>query len=68
MPGTYDWPTGETGNAITIDEGGFYSVTIQNECGDYYHTLTVEDQVCGCDVYVPNVFSPNGDGKTDDRA
>jgi len=65
ITGNYMWSSGETSNNISISAGGVYSVSIQNDCGLLHHTFEVTSEVCDCNVYVPNVFSPNDDGNND---
>jgi gliding motility-associated-like protein len=59
----YTWNTGATGPSITITEGGNYTVTVSNFCGNYSETATITAILC--DFEVPNVFSPNGDSAND---
>lgn len=56
------WSTGEVGNKIIITNPGTYSVTVYTGCDSIYDTFTIVDGGC---FYVPNVFSPNGDGNND---
>lgn len=62
---TYLWSTGETGPRIAPTESGLYSVDITNPCGAITDQANVDIHKCECHVWVPNAFSPNGDGKND---
>ncbi len=64
-PGNYVWSTGASGSAISIQTPDLYTVTVTNGCGVFTHTFRVESETCTCDIYVPNVFSPNDDGIND---
>ncbi len=59
----YTWNTGETGDMIQVSESGNYIVTVSNSCGSHSDTASVQFIVCDLDV--PNVFTPNGDGVND---
>lgn len=68
--GSYFWtPTDQTGDTITIDpvNPGFYTVSVEkNGCTSverYFEVDLLES--CGCTLEIPNVFTPNGDGKND---
>lgn len=61
----YLWQDGSQSPIYTATKAGDYSYTITNYCGTAYGLVHVLTQVCNCDIAVPNVFSPNGDGIND---
>jgi gliding motility-associated-like protein len=63
---TYLWNTGQTDTAITITEDGLYSVTVTNPCGTATASKEAVFEKCVCHFYLPNAFSPNGDGVNDE--
>lgn len=63
---SYNWSTGEKTPNIVIDQEGLYQITLSNGV----HCTTVDSVHIKnyCDVtyiYVPNTFTPNGDGLND---
>jgi gliding motility-associated-like protein len=57
------WSTGETEPTINVTAEGNYIFTISNICETM--TDSVYITVKNCDIEMPNVFSPNGDGIND---
>ena len=69
-PFIYNWDLGLTtsGNTANNLEVGSYSVTVMDSTGcSSTFTTTINDFGLDCDyhIYLPNVFSPNGDGEND---
>ncbi|CAN5818712.1 hypothetical protein BH11BAC7_BH11BAC7_12280 [soil metagenome] len=62
---TYQWNTGANTTAILITETGTYSVTATNECGTTSDSIYITLKECDGDPFIPNAFSPNGDGQND---
>jgi gliding motility-associated-like protein len=58
----YLWQDGSERSRFIIEDPGTYSVYASNICGDASDTITIDYRNCECDIFMPNAFSPNGDG------
>lgn len=62
---SYVWQDGSTQPYFTVTQNGTYTVTISDGCGAAQAQKTVQFVKCDYGVYVPNAFTPNGDGHND---
>ncbi len=59
---SYLWNTGSTSPAIDVKTPGVYNVTVTTACQSIEQTVEVAmNKDCNHQVFIPNVFSPNGD-------
>jgi hypothetical protein len=58
----YLWSTGHSGNSLLVNTGGSYSLTVSNVCGVNELFFEVVQKDCPCRVWIPNAFTPDGDG------
>ena len=63
----YQWDDGFEGAERLVTSPGLYSVQVSDECSSLQLPVQVrfEREIAGDLFYVPNVFSPNGDGHND---
>lgn len=61
----YLWSTGETNPVETFTTEGLYIINATNNCGTSSDSIYVSTVDCSCFIGVPNVFSPNNDGRND---
>jgi|GEM_PF-6576005 len=61
----YLWQDGSEKSRFIIEDPGTYSVFASNVCGFDTDTISIDYRNCACDIFMPNAFSPNGDGHND---
>jgi gliding motility-associated-like protein len=58
------WSTGIVADSILVERSGRYSATLLHPCGAVQDGIDVRFEDCR-EMYLPNAFSPNGDGVND---
>jgi gliding motility-associated-like protein len=62
----YEWSNGETSRIIFITQQDIYKVLVKSESGCPLRNLTFNTIVaCNTKFFIPNAFTPNGDGRND---
>ncbi|MBS1669109.1 MAG: gliding motility-associated C-terminal domain-containing protein [Bacteroidetes bacterium] len=62
---TYLWQDGSTQPIFKVSQAGTYTVQVTDVCGTTFDSSLVAYENCACNFYVPNGFTPNGDGVND---
>ncbi|WNJ20491.1 gliding motility-associated C-terminal domain-containing protein [Pontibacter sp. G13] len=58
---TYVWQDGSTDSVLMVTLPGDYQVEVWNQCGMRADGISIWEADCQCQMFIPNIFTPNGD-------
>ena len=61
----YEWQNGSDRPTFLVQHPGTYSVTVTNKCFIHGDDIVVEYEPCEQELWLPNSFTPDGDGLND---
>lgn len=61
VPDPVYWNDGETGAVRVVREPGLYRASHTTDCGTVTDSTLVVEVPCGCAVFAPSAFTPDGD-------
>ena len=59
----YLWQDGSTQPTYLVRGPGNYSVEVSNKCFSHWDAVNIDYEHCTQELYLPNAFTPNDDGK-----
>ncbi len=59
------WNDGSSNAYLPVADTGIYWVTVSVASCEGSDTIRVMQEMCDCRLYIPDAFTPNGDGKND---
>ena len=62
---SYHWQDGSTEPRFVVRQPGIYSVTATNFCYSHSDDIDIAYEPCAQELWVPNSFTPDGDGLND---
>jgi len=62
---TYFWIEADGAQSLLVQEAGIYTLLAENQCGSNIAQTRTEIINCFCNSWVPNAFTPDGDGHND---
>jgi len=62
---SYHWSTGDTTQSILVSQPGVYSVIVSTPACRLKDSVVFEGELFGSSFYIPDAFTPNGDGLND---
>ena len=65
IPFSLEWSTEGMSGLTNNAAGGQHFVVATNACGSVEVMAEVEEEYCGCNLWIPNTFTPDGDGLND---
>ncbi len=63
---TYSWHNSFTGSDFTVSRTDLIWVDVTNHCGKRSDSILVEFKNCDCKLFIPDAFTPDGDGLNDE--
>ncbi len=65
-PGTqFNWSNGSRSNTITISSPQILNLVASNGCGTSSASIAINYLLENCDLFIPNAFTPNQNGKNE---
>ena len=61
VPGPVYWSDGVEGTSRQLNQAGTYTASYSTECGTVTDEVTLVEIPCGCTVFAPSAFTPDGD-------